>query len=135
MIEQFEKMDAPQLRHILALLCDEKRFSLKVADAKFDITAKNVFIWDRGIHYLKSNSKDFKGCENYKEGEDDEDETKYVPHMSESEIEQLVKCNKRKFPNWEPTMFECERCRHEFDIYHNPSNDCVWHTGMFALLL
>ncbi|KAI9642675.1 hypothetical protein NHQ30_008406 [Ciborinia camelliae] len=129
LLEEFEKMEAPQLRHLLSLVCDNKSFSLKHRCGKLTVTAEKVCVTVAGFHDWKTGFSNFEDCENYKEGDETEEEVEDVPSKSKIEIEKLVKSNKRKFPDSDPTMFHCERCYMDFDIFNNPSNDCLWHPG------
>ncbi|KAJ8059614.1 hypothetical protein OCU04_011269 [Sclerotinia nivalis] len=128
--EEFEKMDAKQLRHLLKLMCDEKSFTLKHHHGKITVKSEKVFMMPGGFHDGKSRESNFEDCENYKEGdEEDEIEVENVPSKSKVEIRELVKSNKRKYPGYSPNMFKCENCYNQFCIFNNPSNDCLWHPG------
>ncbi|CAD6445320.1 df374279-07a2-4d83-be28-6c6e0719400a [Sclerotinia trifoliorum] len=128
--EEFEKMDAKQLRHLLKLVCDEKSFTLKHHRGKITVKPGKVFIMPAGFHDGKFKESNFRDCENYEEGdEEDGIEVEDVPSKSKIEIQKLVRSNKRKYPGYSSNMFMCEICHNEFCIYNNPSNDCLWHTG------
>ncbi|TGO19720.1 hypothetical protein BPAE_0337g00110 [Botrytis paeoniae] len=128
--EEFEKIDAPQLRNLLKLVCDNKGFALKHRHGKLFVKPENLFFGVDGFHDGKPRVTDFGDCDNYKEREKDVGiEVEDVPIKSKYEIHELVKANKKKHPGKSPTMFECENCYNCFCINNNPPNDCLWHPG------
>ncbi|KAF7924821.1 hypothetical protein EAE99_006298 [Botrytis elliptica] len=127
--EEFEKMDAPELRNLLKLVCDNKGFSLKHRHGKLSVKPEKIFFEVDGFHDGKPRLTNFRDCDNYKEREKDvEIEVEDVPIKSKYEIHDLVKANKRKHPD-NPKMFKCNNCYNYFCIDNNPSNDCLWHPG------
>lgn len=135
LLEEFEKMDAPMLRHLLTLVCDSKSFKLKHGRGKLHVWPGKVFFNVDGFHDSKPELTDFKDCENYKEGEEEEveDEVEEVPKKPSAEIRHLIKLNKRKYPAFDPTSFECENCHEQFDILSNSEHACNWHKGVYQM--
>ncbi|KAM0141931.1 hypothetical protein ACHAP3_001924 [Botrytis cinerea] len=128
--EEFEKMDAPQLRDLLKLICDNKGFTLKHRHGKLFIKPEKVFFGVDGFHDGKPRLNNFTDCDNYTEGgRGVEIEVEDVPIKSKCEIYELVTASKRKHPGRSQTMFKCENCCSDFCIDNNPSNDCLWHPG------
>ncbi|KAF7931090.1 uncharacterized protein EAE97_009299 [Botrytis byssoidea] len=128
--EEFDKMDAPQLRNLLKLVCDNKGFTLKHCHGKLFVKPEKVFFGVVGFHDGKPRVTDFGHCDNYEEREEDVGiEVEEVPAKSKYEIHELVRANKRKHPGKSTTMFRCENCYSYFCINNNPANDCLWHPG------
>ncbi|KAF7946200.1 hypothetical protein EAE96_009203 [Botrytis aclada] len=132
--EEFEKMDAPQLRNLLKLICDNKGFTLKHRHGKLFVKPEKVFVGVDGFHDGKPRLTHFGDCDNYKGREKEVGiEVEDVPIKSKYEIHELVKASKRKHPGRSSTMFRCQNCHNYFCINSNPSNDCLWHPGTFSI--
>ncbi|TGO57399.1 hypothetical protein BOTNAR_0202g00030 [Botryotinia narcissicola] len=69
--EEFDKVDAPQLRNLLKLVCDNKGFTLKHCHGKLFVKPEKVFFGVDGFHDGKPRVTDFGDCDNYEEREED----------------------------------------------------------------